>query len=225
MSTSPLLEARGLSKSFLYPEHRLIFQNLSLAIYAGESVAIVGRSGEGKSTLLQLLGTLDDPSEGTLLIDGEQVTSANRCAIRNAKLGFVFQAFHLLEDYTALENVLMPAAIARLAIDKKSLSYQRAITLLSHVGLTHRAHDVTKRLSGGERQRVATARALMRDPLLLLADEPSGNLDQETAHLIHQLLINFSKQPGKGLILVTHDNTLAQFCTRRLELQGGRLEE
>lgn len=222
-SLSPLLEAKHISKAFHHPKTVHILKDISLQVQSGESVAIVGRSGEGKSTLLQILGTLEDPSQGSLYIDGQKVLSSNRTRLRNEKIGFVFQSFHLLEDYTTLENVLMPARIARQPTGKGSQAEQRAFILLEKVGLTDRAHFHTKLLSGGEKQRVALARAMCNDPSLILADEPSGNLDRQTAQLIHEILLHFAQDQHKALLLVTHDRELAQLCTQQYELRNGLL--
>ncbi len=223
-SSAPLLVAQNISKAFYHPKTVQILKEISLEIAAGESVAIVGRSGEGKSTLLQILGTLEDPCAGGLYIEKEKVTPYNRTRLRNEKIGFVFQSFHLLEDYTALENVLMPAHIARQPIGKGSRAEKRALFLLEKVGLSDRAHFHTKLLSGGEKQRVALARAMCNDPCLILADEPSGNLDSQTAQLIHNILISFAHNPSKALLLVTHDRELAALCSRQYELRNGTLE-
>jgi lipoprotein-releasing system ATP-binding protein len=221
--SSPLLEAKHLSKAFYHPKVVHILKDISLQVQAGESVAIVGRSGEGKSTLLQILGTLEEPCQGSLFIEGQKVMPSNRTRLRNEKIGFVFQSFHLLEDYTALENVLMPARIARKPTGRGSAAEQRAFTLLEQVGLADRAHFHTKFLSGGEKQRVALARAMCNDPSLILADEPSGNLDGQTAQLIHEILIRFAQDQRKALLLVTHDRELARLCTRQYELRNGVL--
>lgn len=226
MTSNPrplLLEAKNISKAFYHPKIVHILKGISLKVYAGESVAIVGRSGEGKSTLLQILGTLEDPCNGSLHIEGQKVIHSNRAHLRNEKIGFVFQFFHLLEDYTALENVLMPARIARKPIGRGGKAEQRALSLLEKVGLADRAHFHTKLLSGGEKQRVALARAMCNDPRLILADEPSGNLDSQTAQLIHEILLNFAQDQQKALILVTHDRELARLCTRQYELRDGLL--
>lgn len=223
MEQHSLLEAQSITKAFYHPKAVSILKNISFCAIAGESVAITGRSGEGKSTLLQILGTLEEPCEGSLYIKGEKVTHANRTRLRNRNIGFIFQSFYLLEDYTALENILMPARIARQPIGPGSLAIERALSLLEKVGLTDRAHFHTKLLSGGEKQRVALARAMCNDPCLILADEPSGNLDSQTAQLIHDILIDFSQQPSKALLLVTHDQTLARLCSRQYELHNGIL--
>lgn len=222
---SPLLEAKKISKAFYHPQTSRILNEINFQVHGGESIAIVGRSGEGKSTLLQILGTLEDPCEGSIYIQGKKVLSSNRTRIRNEKIGFVFQSFHLLEDYTALENILMPARIARQHTGKGSNAHKRAMHLLEKVGLLDRAHFLTKFLSGGEKQRVALARAMCNNPCLIFADEPSGNLDSHTALLIHEILLEFPKQPDKALILVTHDRDLAQLCSHRYELRQGTLEK
>lgn len=218
-----LLEAQNIVKAFYYPKTVHILKGISLQIGGGESVAIIGRSGEGKSTLLQILGTLEEPCEGSLYVEEEKVTSKNRTLLRNKKMGFVFQSFHLLEDYTALENILMPARIAHQPTGKGSLAEARAFSLLEKVGLADRAHFHTKLLSGGEKQRIALARAMCNDPSLILADEPSGNLDRQTAQLIHEILIDFSRNQSKALLLVTHDQQLAELCSQQYELCNGVL--
>lgn len=218
-----ILQGKGLHKTFFHPARVTILKNLDLEVQHGETVAIMGRSGEGKSTLLQILGTLESPCSGELTIDGELVTAFNRNGIRNRKLAFIFQSFHLLEDYTALENVLMPARIGRQATAAGTHAYERACSLLEHVGLAERMKFNTKLLSGGEKQRVAIARALCNDPDLILADEPSGNLDRHTAHHIHELLLNFAAVNRKTLIVVTHDPQLAQLCHTRYQLSEGTL--
>ncbi|MBA3721389.1 MAG: ABC transporter ATP-binding protein [Parachlamydiaceae bacterium] len=218
-----LLEAKDLHKTFYHPNPITILQGINLEVSAGESVAIVGRSGEGKSTLLQILGTLESPCSGELRISDQHVNGLNRASIRNQSIGFVFQSFHLLEDYTALENVLMPARIARKSIKKGSEAEQRGLYLLEKVGLADRANFHTKLLSGGEKQRVALARAMCNDPALIFADEPSGNLDRQTAAIIHNILLSFVEDHRKGLIVVTHDKELAGLCAKQYELASGKL--
>lgn len=219
------LKATKLFKSFYKPACVQILQNTDLTVYAGDSIAIMGRSGEGKSTLLQILGTLDNPCSGVLEIDGEPITTWNKSKIRNLKLGFIFQSFHLLEDYSALENVLMPAKIARKPTSAHSVAHTRAQELLNYVGLSHRMEFNTKLLSGGEKQRVAIARALCNDPQIILADEPSGNLDKQTSDQIHQLLIDLVHVYKKTLIIVTHNHDLAQLCAHNYTLSKGSLEK
>lgn len=220
-----LLHAHQLRKSFFYPAQVEVLKGVSLTLARGESLAIMGASGEGKSTLLQILGTLETPTDGALHILGKPITSKNAPYARNHHIGFIFQAFNLLEDYTAFQNVLMPALIAGKDISKGSAAYLRALELLDRVGLSHRAYFSTKLLSGGEKQRVAIARALCNDPAILLADEPSGNLDDVTSQQIHNLLLHSSKELNKGLIVVTHNRSFATLCDRTLHLQKGVLTE
>lgn len=220
-----VLNAKNLHKSFTNPRKVDILKGVNLIVKRGETVAITGRSGQGKSTLLQLLGTLEPPCHGSLEIVNQPLTRWNKGKIRNQKLAFVFQSFHLLEDYTALDNVLMPARIARKNISKGSEAYNRGLMLLDQVGLSERANFYTKLLSGGEKQRVAIARALCNDPDLILADEPSGNLDKQTAAQIHHLLLDFAHIGNKGVIIVTHDQSLAALCDSQYELSDGQLHK
>lgn len=220
---TPLLVAKNLRKTFYHPKEIHILNSVNLTVEGGSSVAIMGRSGQGKSTLLQILGTLDDPCEGTIEIAGTLTSRYNKSTIRNRLIAFVFQSFHLLEDYTALENVLMPARIGRQQINKGSSLYRHGLDLLDRVGLKQRAEFHAKFLSGGEKQRVAIARAFCNDPSLILADEPSGNLDHDTSAIIHELLLDFSKQPNKALIVVTHNQTLAEECGIHYTLENGHL--
>lgn len=212
-----ILQARDISKTFLTPQRLQILTNVSLEIKQGQSVAICGRSGEGKTTLLHILGTLEPFDSGELIIAN---TSLNPTQLRNKEIGFIFQAFNLLEDFTALENVLMPARIGRQKIDSK-----KGLELLHLVGLEDRAHFPAKLLSGGERQRVAIARSLCNDPAMIFADEPSGNLDKANADLVSDLLFHLVKSKNKTLVLVTHDETLANRCDRRFTLCQGVLTE
>lgn len=221
--SSIILEAKNLSKTFYNPMQVTILKTLNLKVKRGQSIAIMGRSGEGKSTLLQILGTLESPCSGSLQIDGQEVSRFNKSHIRNKKLGFIFQSFHLLEDYTVLENVLIPAKIARLNSSAFKKAQARACDLLEHVGLKDRLYFNTKLLSGGEKQRVAIARAVCNDPDIIFADEPSGNLDKETSHHIHQLLLDLSNSQRKTLIIVTHDPELAKMCNLRYTLVNGQL--
>lgn len=218
-----ILQASNLRKTFYNPAKVQILKNLDLTVKRGEAIAIMGRSGEGKSTLLQILGTLESACSGTLEINGQQVSKFNKSTIRNQKLGFIFQSFHLLEDYTALENVLIPARIARINISPGQKAHERACHLLQHVGLDDRLHFNTKLLSGGEKQRVAIARALCNDPDIILADEPSGNLDKQTSQSIHRLLLDLSYSQDKTLIIVTHNPDLAEMCSLRYNLVNGQL--
>lgn len=221
--SSIVLRATRLIKTFFTPVKVPILRGVDLQVMRGETVAIMGRSGEGKSTLLQILGTLEKPCSGTLEILDQKVTQANQNWMRNRHLAFIFQSFHLLEDYSVLDNVLMPARIGRQSVAKGSHAYKHACDLLDYVGLSHRMQFDTKRLSGGEKQRVAIARALCNNPDIILADEPSGNLDKQTSLIIHDLLLEFAKERGKALIIVTHDHSLANLCDKQYMLQNGHL--
>lgn len=210
-----LLEAKGISKKF---EDLEIFSSLDLTVQENESLAIVGASGEGKSTLLHILGTLEPPTTGEIFIAGEKVSLANAAYLRSRKIGFVFQHFHLLEDYSVLENVLMPARIAGLPA-----CTEHGLLLLKSVGLEQRAHFAAKQLSGGEKQRAAIARALCNAPPLILADEPSGNLDHKNAALIHDLLLSLTTD--KSLVVVTHNIDFAARCSRTKRLSSGKIRD
>lgn len=219
----PILQAKAITKTFSFPTVIDVLKGVSFEICRGESLAIMGASGEGKSTLLHILGTLEKPTKGSLYIADKLASDYSLASLRNRHIGFIFQAFNLLEEYTALQNVLMPAFIAGKEVGKDSSTYKRALDLLGRVGLSKRAHFLTKLLSGGEKQRVAIARALCNDPEIILADEPTGNLDYATSEQIHKLLFSCVKEFNKALIIVTHDRELASLCDRLLILQGGKL--
>lgn len=219
-----LLSAKAIHKKFIRPKEVSVLKGIDLSVEKGESIAIVGRSGEGKSTLLSILGTLERPTSGSLQIDGEDVSFFNTSRIRNSKIGFVFQSYHLLEDYTVLENILFPAAISRYQHASRDSLLKKADELLDLIGLTARRDFNAKLLSGGEKQRVAVARAFLNDPCLILADEPTGNLDEETSAIIQNLLFNFVKM-GKACIIVTHNQKLAKECSKTIVLQNGLLVE
>lgn len=218
-----ILQACDIEKSFYTPQRVPVLKKISLDVGSNDTIAITGRSGQGKSTLIQILGTLEPACGGVLSIAGQEVNCFNKSALRRNHIAFIFQSFHLLEDYTALENVLMPAKISRQSIAKSSPAYKRGLELLERVGLSDRAHFHTKLLSGGEKQRVAIARALCNDPSLIFADEPSGNLDQQTSAAIHELLMEFVHQNNKALIVVTHNLELAAMCKMHYELYDGQL--
>lgn len=213
-----ILEARNISKSFQFPQTIPLFSNLSLSLEAGQSIAITGRSGEGKTTLLHILGTLEKPDSGAIFIHDTLSSKSNGAELRNRHIGFIFQSYNLLEDFTLLENILMPARIAR-----KEIKKEYGLYLLEQVGLAHRANFPAKLLSGGERQRATIARALCNNPDLILADEPSGNLDQANANAIGSLLIDLVEKHKKGLILVTHDPAIASLCQKQYLLSKGFL--
>jgi len=218
-----LLSAKGIKKTFHAPQPISPLRGVDIEVRRGETLAIVGKSGEGKSTLLHILGTLEPPCEGSLTICGKDTATTSLPELRGTHLGFIFQSFYLLEEYTLLENVLMPAKIARKPISPSSSAYQRALFLLGEVGLKERAHSLAKLLSGGEKQRLALARALCNDPDILLADEPSGNLDSEHSKLLHQLLLSCATSLNKALIVVTHDLELAACCQKTFTLKDGVL--
>ena len=223
MDSTPIIVAKHLSKSFCDVAKVEVFKNVSLTVHSKESIAITGPSGVGKSTLLHILGTIERPSHGTLEIAGKNALATDSACIRNQHIGFVFQNFNLLPDYTALENVLMPGKIAR----KKTSSSltARAYQLLEKVGLSHRARHLARSLSGGEKQRIAIARALYNDPDVLLADEPSGNLDDHQSQVMHTLLMDLTQQMGKAVVIVTHNRALASLCHRRYILTHAELQE
>jgi lipoprotein-releasing system ATP-binding protein len=223
--SEPLLRAEGVSKRFVTGAGSTIevLTDLSLEVARGETVAILGQSGIGKSTLLYVLGTLDHPSEGRVWFQGEDVfarDSAGLARFRNESLGFVFQFHHLLPEFTALENVMMPGLLRGLGF---AAIRERAAAILAEVELSHRLEHPVGKLSGGERQRVAVARALVLDPPLVLADEPTGNLDPATAERVGDLLLGLNRSRGTALVVVTHNADFARRLGRALVLRAGRL--
>ncbi len=218
-----VLQAENITKSFTQPAPLELLKGINLTVERGESVAIVGKSGEGKTTLLHILGTLDEPTTGSLLLLGQNVTSANKDLLRKRHLGFVFQAFHLLEDATVLENILLPLAIDRQAIHPKSENYDKACALLQKLKLYDRRHLHALKLSGGEKQRLGIGRAFITNPDIIFADEPTGNLDHQTAAEIQSLLFTWVKDEQKTLITVTHSLDLAGRSDRKLLLESGLL--
>jgi len=215
-----LLEAKALTREFDEGQVKAL-RGVDFSIKEGEFVAIVGPSGCGKSTLLQLLGALDRPTSGTLLYRGRSLPDhPNPAAYRAREVGFIFQAFHLLPTFTAAENVQIPMfEIDRSASERRG----RALELLKLVGLEHRLDHFPSKLSGGERQRVAIARSLANEPSLLLADEPTGNLDSENAHSVFDLIIRLQQERGRTMVLVTHDATIAERAGRILHMIDGRI--
>jgi len=224
---TPVLEAVDLVKEYTGGDGATlrILDGATLTILRGEMVAIIGESGAGKSTLLHILGALDKPSSGEIRIAGRPVhtgSEASLAEVRNRSIGFVFQFHHLLREFTALENVMMPLLIAGNA---PSAVRGRARELLDTVGLSSRADHLPSALSGGEQQRVAVARALAPNPALLLADEPSGNLDRGNAERLHELFATLASSHGVGVVVVTHNRALASRASRVLLLDGGRVVE
>ncbi len=222
----PALEAHGLRKHFPVGDgsELRILQGVELRVEAGEVVAITGASGVGKSTLLHLLGALDRPTEGEVRVAGHSLaglTPEGLAEVRNRHLGFVFQFHHLLRDFSALENVAMPRRIGGASVEE---ARSRARELLDAVGLGARVDHLPSQLSGGEQQRVAVARALSNDPQVLLADEPSGNLDGPTSQGLHDLLFRLREEEGTALVLVTHNLALANRSDRVLRLEYGILQ-
>ncbi len=222
-----IISAQQLTQNIKLAQKELtIFENFNLEIFAGEQVAITGRSGSGKSTLLGILATLDQASAGQLSVCGEAIAELNeeqRAAVRLKYIGFVFQSFQLLPHLTALENVMLPLRLQ--ANFNFSAAEDKALALLNKVGLAQQAQQTPQVLSGGEQQRVAIARALISQPKIIFADEPTGNLDTQTAHEIEQLLFQLNREFGTTLVLVTHDPKLAQQCQRHFELLDGCLIE
>jgi lipoprotein-releasing system ATP-binding protein len=203
-----------------------IIRDLEMDVKEGEFISILGMSGSGKSTLLNMMGLLDRPDSGNVIIDGENVSQLNekeRDRIKNQKIGFVFQFHYLLPEFTALENVMMPALVNNYK-DKKNIK-NRAEELLTKVGLGGRLYHKPNELSGGEKQRVAIARALMNSPKIILADEPTGNLDEETRENIHSILKQINRDNKQTIIVVTHSRELANISDRQLYLKKGKLEE
>ena len=221
------IEVSKLGKAYMHHGEALpILWDIDLKLEPGEMVACVGASGVGKSTFLQILGTLDLPTTGSIQFDGEELTTMNPSRLaefRNRRIGFVFQFHHLLPEFTAVENVMMPALIQRIESNR---ARKMATDILGRVGLKHRLTHRPSELSGGEQQRVALARAMVLGPSLLLADEPTGNLDRATGDSIHELLKELNRERGSTLLVVTHNPDLASLMPRRLRMiDGGRLVE
>lgn len=213
-----IIEAHGIHKSFGQLE---VLKGVDFSAAEGETVAIVGASGAGKSTLLQILGTLSTPDSGSLLIDGQDVLrlrSDALAAFRGRRIGFVFQAHHLLPEFTALENIMIPALIAG---RKMQEAKKEAAALLELMGIAARADHKPSELSGGEQQRVAIARAIINRPAVLLADEPTGNLDSATKQEIHKVFFDLRDTTGQTVVIVTHDPGLASLCDRSLTMKDG----
>lgn len=226
INSATVLHCENLSKSFhdgiLNVE---ILNKINFSVGPAERIAIIGASGSGKSTLLHLLGGLDTPSEGKIFIAGKEMTKmtdAERSHLRNRYLGFVYQFHHLLPEFTVIENVCMPLLLRDMPPKQAA---EKANALLARVGLSHRVHHKLGELSGGERQRTALARALVTDPVCVLADEPTGNLDQRTANQVYDLMLELNDVLGTSFVVVTHDQNLAKQMQRILILSNGNLKE
>ena len=223
-----LLEAQNLKKSYRVDSQTLeVVKGVDLSITAGEMTAIVGPSGAGKSTLLHLLGGLDKPSAGQVMLDGEDLqgmSDEQRARLRNTKVGFVFQFYHLISEMNCLENVMLPAMIGGGGQAKgRATEREEALGLLKELGLGDRWKHRPNQLSGGEQQRCAIARALVNRPKLLLADEPTGNLDRQTSKTIFEMLLAVNKARHVTMVMVTHDEELAALCPRRINMVDGKL--
>ena len=216
-----IIDAKNIRKSY---GNLQILKGVNLQVQKGEIVTIVGKSGAGKSTLLHILGALDTVDSGELTISGKNLTNTNQAqqaGFRNQKIGFVFQFHHLLPEFDALENVMMPGLIAKSDV---SALRKRATELLEYLGMGHRLHHKPTELSGGEQQRVAFARALINAPDLILADEPTGNLDSTTSNELHQLILQLRKDYQQTFVIVTHNAELAKLSDRSLEMHDGQLK-
>lgn len=215
-----MIKAEGITKSFGTLE---VLKGIDFHADKGEIVSIVGPSGAGKTTLLQILGTLSRPDSGSILINNQetnQLDDTRLAAFRNQSIGFIFQFHHLLPEFTALENVCIPAFIAKVG---KKEAMNRATELLDYLKLSERLNHKPSELSGGEKQRVAVARALMNKPDVIMADEPSGNLDSEHQQELHELFLTLRKEMGQTFIIVTHDMGLAEMCDRVVRMKDGRI--
>jgi ABC-type lipoprotein export system ATPase subunit len=220
-----LVVTENVGKSYPLPKGVLrVFEGLDFVLERGDLVAVMGASGVGKTTFLNLLGALDKPTEGTILLDGEDIHAKGereKARLRNKKIGFVFQFYHLLPEFTALENVTLPLLIG--GMERREAS-ERALAILKEVFLEDKAHQKPSRLSGGEQQRVAIARALVNDPHLLLADEPTGNLDWKAGEAIMGLVQDLHSRKGLSSIVVTHNEKIAAFCRKIYVMEAGRLK-
>ena len=230
-TNGPALECAGIRRAFQIGARRMeILHGVSLELKRGERLALMGTSGAGKTTLLNILGLLDTPTEGSVTVDGElssNLDARQRSTLRNEKIGFIFQFYHLLPELSALENALLPAMIlhSRSAYRRRRSEYtDRAQGMLDRFGLGNRLEHRPNQLSGGERQRVAIARALLLDPPILIADEPTGNLDRGTGEKVLELLLEEQNTRGVSLLLVTHDERLAKRCDRVLYMEDGLIQ-
>ncbi|MGQ0563070.1 MAG: ABC transporter ATP-binding protein [Gemmatimonadota bacterium] len=225
--SEPILIGRGLRKIYIQEDgsELSILEGVEIQVAAGEALAVVGASGAGKSTLLHLLGGLDRPTSGEVLLDGRNLAALSErelAIVRNERIGFVFQFHHLLREFTALENVMMPLLVGG---RERALARQRASDLLGEVGLSARLTHKPSQLSGGEQQRVAVARALAQQPAVVIADEPSGNLDTHTGEQLHELFFRLQAEHGVALVIATHNRELAERADRILHMKEGQLRD
>jgi len=227
-NTQPLMTVDAVTREYAMEHNRVTaLQEVSLKVMPGERLCITGASGAGKSTLLNIMGGLDHPSSGSVHYretDVYALSSGKRARLRSEQLGFVFQAYYLLPELTVLENVLLPAMKLKGYMKAVSRYTEQARSLINSVGLSEREGHRPRELSGGEQQRIALARALMNDPQLILADEPTGNLDTDTGGRILDILFQLSEEGGRTLVIVTHSKEVAEFCTRHIHLAGGKRE-
>ena len=223
---NPLLQAKNIIKTYKEEKIRThVLKGVNIDIYSNELTAIVGKSGSGKSTLLHILGTLDKADSGEIIYKGEELlklSDKKKAAFRNIHLGFVYQFHHLLSDFSALENVMMPMLIAGI---NKNEAKKKALELLEKVSLSEKANSRPSELSGGQRQRVAIARALANSPEIILADEPTGNLDEKNAQMVFSLFEKLVKEDKIAVVIVTHDNSLSEKCDRVYTMKDGIIHE
>lgn len=220
-----ILEAKNVAMTYKKPVENTLFSHLNLTLHEGESISITGASGSGKSSLLQILGSLQEPSLGQVFIHGKPLSHQSLSFVRNKYIGFVFQFYYLLDELNVIENVLLPAKIARTNTQPDSQLYQEAMNLLCTLEMSDKAFLRPSILSGGEKQRVAIARACINDNSIILADEPTGNLDEKNAQIIQNILLTFCKEKRKSLILVTHNEEFALKCSKRFVLEDKMLKQ
>ncbi|MFO7871415.1 MAG: ABC transporter ATP-binding protein [Kiritimatiellia bacterium] len=224
-----MIEAKNIYKAFTIRRQKLdVLRGADLSVEKGSSLAVVGKSGAGKSTLLHILGILDPPNSGSVLVDGREVyrlSQSRQARIRAGQIGFIFQSYHLLPEMDVMENVMLPAMAVPARAAGRRAARKRAVEVLDRMGLADRSGHTPMQLSGGEQQRAAIARALMNNPSVILADEPTGNLDRQTGDQVLDHLFVSTKEDGLTLLLVTHDETIAARCNRTLLLENGKLVE
>ncbi|MFZ9089015.1 MAG: ABC transporter ATP-binding protein [Planctomycetaceae bacterium] len=230
--TRPLISAEAISRSYLKGQHKVpVLRGAGLTAHRGEFVSVIGQSGSGKSTLLHVMGLLDSPDIGEVHLDGQRIDNLNAAArdqLRNRVFGFIFQFYHLMPELSLLENVMAPLMIRHSILDfwrKRKETRAAALEILDQVGLSHRVHHRPSELSGGEMQRGAIARALIGKPEILLADEPTGNLDAETGHGIMELLKRLNREQQLTIVMVTHDEAIAAQAHRTVRLEEGRIQK